>query len=201
MHLLSHPNIIRYYNMWTDNKLCYIVLECGIDNLYCLRDNFDDNTAKYVLLSITSGLEYLHSKQRIVHLDIKPDNIIVMNNRDIIIKLSDFGISQYIDQLISDKKLKIEEGDSKYLCLEIFEGKKAIKDFTKIDIFAAGVTMYELINSIKLSGNGANWKKIRNGQLMFPQNIDPVLKFVVTNMLSADADERLDANRINRLCQ
>lgn len=73
-----------------------------------------------------------------VHLDIKPENILISNSGDY--KLGDFGLSR----LARCKANEIlEEGDSRYLSKEMLNPKDI--DLTKVDIFALGITIYQLI--------------------------------------------------------
>jgi serine/threonine protein kinase len=94
---LDHPNIVRYLSKGTDKDGIYILTEY-IDG-QTLRDfrlkNPDffkkEKNIRKLLLQLLSALDYLHNRQ-IVHLDLKPDNILITNNGNNI-KLIDLGLS------------------------------------------------------------------------------------------------------------
>ena len=91
------------------------------------------------MLQLTSALFYAH-QHNIIHRDIKPHNIFVMP--DGTIKLGDFGIAQAGG--VDDSFTKTSEivGSVHYLAPEISQGKPAS---IQSDIYAAGVTFYELL--------------------------------------------------------
>jgi serine/threonine protein kinase len=94
---LEHPNIVRYISKGTDKEGIYILTEY-IDGLtlneFRLKkpDYFkkEENIRK-ILLQLLSALDYLHNHQ-IVHLDLKPDNILITSNGNNL-KLIDLGLS------------------------------------------------------------------------------------------------------------
>lgn len=94
---IDHPNIIRIYELFEDNKNYYLVTEyCkGEDIISQIRnsDDFKEQDAVNIFRQILSAILYCHDNN-IVHRDIKSDNIL-FNGRDCDspIKLIDFGIS------------------------------------------------------------------------------------------------------------
>jgi calcium-dependent protein kinase len=90
------------------------------------------------------GIAYLHHLH-ILHRDIKPDNIALMNEinqfstpQDIDLRIIDFGLSIQIDQKIFKDWAKI--GTINYMAPEVFSGIYS----TKCDIWSCGVIMYLL---------------------------------------------------------
>lgn len=90
-----------------------------------------------------------------IHLDIKPENILISNSGDY--KLADFGLSRLAKCKANEI---IEEGDSRYLAKEMLNPTLDI-DLTKVDIFALGITIYQLIINEKLPQNEEDWHLIR----------------------------------------
>lgn len=66
--------------------------------------------------------------------DIKPENIFIKNDQ---FKLGDFGLASK-----SSSDEDVEEGDSRYMSLELLAGDHS--DLTKSDIFSLGATLYEI---------------------------------------------------------
>ena len=87
-----------------------------------------------------------------MHLDIKPENILESFSGKF--KLGDLGMARLLTKIIEDHD--IPEGDCRYLAKELFNEDPSlpIPDLTKADIFALGITMYELIEGKELDKNG-----------------------------------------------
>ena len=97
------------------------------------------------------GLSELHSKG-IVHLDIKPENILrSMQGK---FKIGDLGMARLLTQIVEDHEFP--EGDCRYLAKELLNDDPSvpIPDLTKADIFALGMVTYELIQGVSLDKNG-----------------------------------------------
>lgn len=95
----------------------------------------EETFVKDVLRQVLQGLKCMHENQ-IVHLDIKPDNVLF---KDSIAKISDLGLAR-ITKIKREGDL--EEGDSRYLAKEMLNYYQGI-DLTKADIFSLGMSIYE----------------------------------------------------------
>ena len=140
---LSHPNIVKVFNHGTIEGRPYIANEYvngrTMKDMLDFRSSIPIAEAVGYMLQLTSALFYAH-QHNIIHRDIKPQNIFVM--ADGAIKLGDFGIAQADG--IDDGLTKSTEiiGSVHYLAPEISQGKPAS---IQSDIYAAGVTFYELL--------------------------------------------------------
>ena len=140
---LSHPNIVKVFNHGTIEGRPYIANEYvkgqTMKDMLDFRASIPIAEAVGYMLQLTSALFYAH-QHNIIHRDIKPQNIYVMP--DGTIKLGDFGIAQADG--IDDGLTKPSEivGSVHYLAPEISQGKPAT---IQSDIYAAGVTFYELL--------------------------------------------------------
>ncbi|XP_059503638.1 striated muscle preferentially expressed protein kinase [Stegostoma tigrinum] len=113
---LHHEKIMSLHEAYVTPRYLVLISEncLGKEILYSLIDRFrysEDDVVSYIL-QILQGLEYLHGR-RIVHLDIKPDNVIVTYLN--IIKLVDFGSAQFFNATVP-KPLGRRVGTPEYMC-------------------------------------------------------------------------------------
>ncbi len=140
--MLSHPNIVKVYDVSFGDKIQYIVMEY-IDGI-TLKQYIEQegairwNEAVHFTLQILMALEHAHEKG-IIHRDIKPQNIMLLQNGTI--KVADFGIARFLQSettTITDKAI----GSVHYIAPEQARGDY-ITD--KADIYSVGVMLYEMI--------------------------------------------------------
>lgn len=146
LSLLSHPNIVQVYNTAITNSTKYIIMEYveGIT----LKKHIDHRGALpereviYYASQILSALDYIHSKG-IVHCDIKPQNIILLQNGSI--KVADFGIAR-LDAMLDHSKEKsdVALGTVYYVSPEQAQGKSPQAES---DIYSLGVMLYEAMTN------------------------------------------------------
>ena len=94
---LDHPNIVKYYETYIDERYIYLVMEyIGGGELFqkiAEQENqvFSEKDAAFYMQKLLSACNHMHS-QGVVHRDIKPENIMLSKEGEI--KLIDFGLSQ-----------------------------------------------------------------------------------------------------------
>lgn len=120
---LDHPNIIKVFEVYQDERYLNIVTElCTGGELFDRikeLDYFSENQAAKYLFDITSAIKYCH-EVGIVHRDLKPENLLLENTSTIArLKLIDFGTSQEFDR---KHKMKKFIGTSYYVAPEVING-------------------------------------------------------------------------------
>ena len=150
---LSHPNIVEVYDVGEDDGQYYIVMEyCPgktLKQLLKKRGNLTLSEVTDIMLQITDGMAHAHDSY-IIHRDIKPQNIIILENG--IIKITDFGIAMALNstQLTQTNSVM---GSVHYLPPEQANGKGST---IRSDIYSMGILMYELLTgSIPYRGDNA----------------------------------------------
>ena len=141
MSRLSHENIVNFKDSSRDGEPLYFVMEYVESNNLKLRINDcgalpPEEILDYVV-QVLRALIHTHEKG-IVHCDIKPHNIMLLNNGKI--KLTDFGIARFVDSkenTESDTAL----GTAYYISPEQASGRKIDR---RSDIYSLGVMMYEM---------------------------------------------------------
>lgn len=184
--LADNPFIVRYYSSWIEDDRLFVQMElCEQGNIYTYLSNSSPFTERQLidlLKQVANGLYIMHSAS-LVHLDIKPDNIYVTGENTY--KIGDFGL--VASCLEGDRDLM--EGDSRYLSKEVLSNN--IKDLSKVDIFALGISLYELAHNRKLPENNQEWHDIRDGKLIpFTNHFSPEFIHLVKLMMHPDPDKR-----------
>jgi serine/threonine protein kinase len=140
--LLNHPGIIRFIHRQRSRQ--YIIMEyvSGQDLRSRVGKNrpLELNAALSLMGQLCSVVTYLH-EQSIVHLDLKPENIICLNNSEI--KVIDFGLAScrsLPDLLALD--LKNPQGTPWYIAPEQLLGER---DDPRCDIYSMGMLFYEML--------------------------------------------------------
>lgn len=140
--VLSHPNIVRVYNVSFGDRLQYIVEEYvdGITLKEYIQQQGVINWKEAVHFTgqILAALQHAHDKG-IVHQDIKPQNIMLLN--DGTIKVTDFGIARF-SRTDNDTTSENAIGSVHYISPEQARGEMTDD---KADIYSVGVVLYEMI--------------------------------------------------------
>ena len=214
---LSNPNIVEVYDVGEDNGEYYIVMEYvegkHLKNLLKKRGKLTVSEVVDIVLQITNGLSVAHDSY-IIHRDIKPQNILILDNG--LIKITDFGIAVAMNatQLTQTNSVM---GSVHYLPPEQASGKGAT---LQSDIYSIGILMYELLTG-KLPFKGDNAVEIALKHLKepmpsirdeipdIPQSVENIiLKATAKNPKNRYADARemhedlktcLDESRANEL--
>ena len=140
---LSHPNIVEVYDVGEDNGLYYIVMEYiegkHLKQLLKRRGKLTLNEVIDIMLQITDGMAAAHDSY-IIHRDIKPQNIMILENG--LVKITDFGIAQALNgtQLTQTNSVM---GSVHYLPPEQAAGKGST---IQSDVYSIGILMYELLS-------------------------------------------------------
>lgn len=171
--VLSHPNIVKVYDVSYGDKVQYIVMECvdGITLKEYIRQQgvINYKEAVFFVTQILRALQHAHDKG-IVHRDIKPQNIMLLENGAI--KVTDFGIARFSrseTRTMTDSTI----GSVHYISPEQARG-----DITddKADIYSVGVMLYEMLTG-KLPFESDNTVSVAIMQLqqepVKPRDINP----------------------------
>ncbi|MCQ2480195.1 MAG: protein kinase, partial [Clostridia bacterium] len=140
--VLSHPNIVKVFDVSYGDRLQYIVMEYveGITLKEYIEQQgvINQKEAVYFVMQILRALQHAHDKG-IVHRDIKPQNIMLLENG--MIKVTDFGIARFSrseTRTLSESTI----GSVHYISPEQARG-----DVTddKADLYSVGVMFYEML--------------------------------------------------------
>jgi serine/threonine protein kinase len=177
---LKGPKIVKVYKIYEETYkdetyILYIMEKAYLKDLKTLikfmfessslinkafNETIGDNLLKFFVKQIIDSLELLN-RNNYLHFDIKPENI--LNNLEINLKLSDFGLLRDSSNIDS---MRIPGGTPGYLSPEYYQHQKLSVDRAKKqDIFALGATIYYLKygqKMLKINKEDSDREKLEN---------------------------------------
>ncbi|MBC8575431.1 Stk1 family PASTA domain-containing Ser/Thr kinase [Yanshouia hominis] len=140
--MLSHPNIIKVYDVCFSHKIQVIVMEY-VDGI-TLKEYLEEQSplswkeTLHFTTQVLRALSHAHSKG-IVHRDIKPQNVMLLPNAQI--KITDFGIARFARseaRTLTDRAI----GSVHYISPEQAQGEHTDQ---RADLYSVGVMLYEML--------------------------------------------------------
>jgi formylglycine-generating enzyme required for sulfatase activity/serine/threonine protein kinase len=209
---LSHPNIVRLYNYERHQDLHFLVMEYvnGLDlrTYLSVRHRLAQEEVKRIGLEIAYALKASHGLN-IIHRDIKPANILLelktldvqkikeqgdeLDPKDVPdltgarVRLTDFGIAQSLKESLSRTTQVDTSGTLTYMSPEQVRGK-GIDHLC--DLYALGVTMYELLKGYPpFQGESMTYQILHEPPEPLP-GIDPHLNEIILSLLEKEKSRR-----------
>ena len=154
---LDHPNILRFQEIFQDKKRFFIVTELcqGGDLLSQIHEYVEsgmflsEQDAAQIITQVFSAVSLLH-KNEIIHMDLKPENIVFLSSVESNIKLIDFhqaqatvgnGDVKILKRPLPSANFGKAVGTSYYVAPEVIE-----KDYNeKCDIWSIGCILYAML--------------------------------------------------------
>ena len=193
MYKIHHPNVVKLFGHFEDNKYCYFIMEFisrgNVYNLLTLdkKKILSTKLVATIMKDVISATYFLHNMNPpIIHRDIKPENVLL--NEGMVAKLTDFGWSNYIQE---EKERKTVCGTPIYLAPEIIKEQGHDE---RVDIWCIGVLLFELITgSVPFRGNDIETLKsnILHLKITWPKEMNPDAKDLISKILKLDPNKRL----------
>lgn len=145
---MNHPNIVKVIDFISANNTFYYVMDY-IDgenlNDYLKHHKMSEKEATDTILEVAKALQYMHEEKHMLHLDLKPGNI-MRRESDGHIFLIDFGLSKhYNEEGIPETSTSVGLGTPGYAPIEQ-SNIKSVKQFKRtLDIYSMGATFYKLL--------------------------------------------------------
>ena len=191
---LRHPFITQILDSFETEKHIFIVMEyiCGdLLGFIRKRGKLSESVTKVIFKQIIEGLKYIHRK-KIVHRDIKLDNILIdLTNT---VKICDFGVSKKINKgdIMYDHC-----GTPAYIAPEIF--KNHGYEGYACDIWSAGVTLYYMLGGVQpfCAESIKDLEKIiLDGKYEKLEDVSDEANDLIEGMLQLDPKKRLTEDEI-----
>ena len=188
---LNHPNIVQAYAVGEDEGIFYFAMEYidgeTMKNVLKREQVIPVDQAISIIQQISEALDYAWKEQKLIHRDIKPDNIMLTSNGRA--KLADLGLAKVAGE-IDDSEDDEVMGTPQYISPEHLTG--APMD-SRSDIYSLGATFYHFITG-RFPYEGSTASEIAQqhlfGTLVPPDKINPeipeALSRIVVKMMAKD---------------
>lgn len=193
---LDHPHLVRAYDAGHDGNVHYLVTEYipGTDLRQFVRRQgpLSMQQAANVIVQAAQGLEHAHERG-LIHRDVKPGNILV--TPDGIAKVSDLGLSGFIDEAEQDPRAGRIVGTADYLSPEQIHSPSEVTSVS--DIYSLGCTLYYSISGKVPFPGGTTKDKARRHleetpwhPRRFNANVSEEFVEVIADMMEKDPKHR-----------
>lgn len=181
---LNHPHIVQAYAVGEDNGIYFFAMEYidgeTMKSVLKREGCIPVDTALTIIQQIAEALDYAWKEQRLIHRDIKPDNIMITRNGRA--KLADLGLARIAGE-IEDKNNDEIMGTPQYISPEHLTG--ASMD-GRSDIYSLGASFYHIITGqFPFTGRSANeiTRKHIEEQLKSPRLVNPNISEFVSRII------------------
>lgn len=203
--MLKHPNIVRLYDVIETDKYIGIILDYAsggelFDHILAHR-YLKEKDACRLFAQLISGVWYIHER-KIVHRDLKLENLLLDRNRNVII--TDFGFANRFEHR-SDDLMQTSCGSPCYAAPELVISEGAYVG-SAVDIWSCGVILYAMLagylpfddDPANPDGDNINllYRYIVNTPLSFPDYISPEARDLLSIMLQPDPQRRADLSLV-----
>jgi len=204
---LSHTKIVTIFDVGEEYDMAYMAMEFlkGKDlSEYCSKNKLlRPKQALKVVLSVAEALDYAH-RNGVVHRDIKPDNIILLQNNRV--KVADFGIARVMTA--SKTQTGVILGTHNYMSPEQVAGAKVDG---RSDLFSLGIVLYEMLTGEKpfkgdnltnlmYAISNASYRPLSEIKPNLPSCLEPIINRSLTKSVKKRFKSGAEMGKQIRLC-
>ncbi|MCX6998276.1 MAG: serine/threonine-protein kinase, partial [Kiritimatiellaeota bacterium] len=194
---LKHNGIVQVFDAGETKDAVYYIMEYV--HGYTLVDRIDrkgpldEATALQVVLGVAMALEYAWDATRIIHCDIKPDNLMI--DQDGTVKVADLGLARALGQKLGVSDRDFIVGTPNYISPEQARGEQNLD--CRTDIYALGATLYHMVTGRLPFGDTPGTAPLERQQsdfLLDPLDLNPQLSAplatLIEKMMVKDCHQR-----------
>ena len=220
---INHPNIVKLIEVKKTKNHIYIVTEfCNGGSLFeklnkyikANRKPFSEEIVQYLMRQLVSAINYLH-KNKIIHRDLKLDNILVnfptendKNNMNMLsaqVKLIDFGFATRLKSShhnLTNTILGTPSNMEPHMLRNMEKHQISVQGYDeKIDIWSLGTLCYEmLVGNLTFYGRNMNelYEKVKQGNYKMPLWLSKEAVSFLNGMLQYDSNKRFSSDDLLR---
>jgi eukaryotic-like serine/threonine-protein kinase len=210
--LLNHPNLVQVYDFGEVDGSYYLAMEflkgrtvlSVMRSLHARRQSFPPAAVAYIGRQVALGLAYAHTLKsgegktlNLVHRDINPSNIMLLKSGGV--KVLDFGIAKAPDLSTHQTQAGLVKGKLSYASPEQLKCKPLDG---RSDVFALGVSLWEMLTMQKLFGGKTDYDTVTNVMTRpvrppsaVRPDVPPALDKIILQALERDPARRPDARQ------
>ncbi|GAB5365436.1 hypothetical protein AAMO2058_001057700 [Amorphochlora amoebiformis] len=197
---LSHPNIVKFYDVIREDKYMNIILEYvpngALSSMLSKFGMFTETLTCHYISQVLDALSYLH-QQGIIHRDIKGANILA--DADGIVKLADFGVAMNFKQDDSADD-RLPAGTMNFMAPEVV--KMVSAPTYACDIWSVGATVIELLTGhppySNEEGMAICYRIVNDDHPPLPANVSPPCTNFLLECFQKDPALRISANELSK---
>jgi len=206
LRAVDHPNIIKLYDIYEDDKFLHLVMElCEGGELFdriiaktqSSEGHYSEADCARLVQKITRAINYCHTIHNICHRDLKPENFIFKTKEENSeLKIIDFGLSRYEDVGI---EMTTRVGTPYYIAPEVLNRRYD----KSCDLWSIGVIMYILICGYPPFYGDTDaeiFASVKKGEFNFPSpewdTISTLAKTLIQSLLSKEPSARPTAQQV-----
>ncbi|XAR60228.1 Non-specific serine/threonine protein kinase [Bertholletia excelsa] len=164
---LVHHHIVRLWDIFEidQNTFCTVLEYCSgkdLDAVLKATPILPEREARIVIVQIFQGLVYLNKRtQKIIHYDLKPGNVLF--DEFGVAKVTDFGLSKIVEDDVGSQGMELTSqgaGTYWYLPPECFELSKTPLISSKVDVWSAGILLYQMLFGRRPFGHDQSQERI-----------------------------------------
>ena len=201
------PEIYGYYKIQDDSCIAMEYIKYGdVENFkrkVLKRSSLSESLVLYITGGILKSLYYIHIKNKIIHMDIKQQNVLI--DDFLTVKLTDFSVSLNYSKAKDYINLPMV-GTCYYMSPEVLKKKRIqVSEASKIDIYSLGVLLYLLafcdypykLNDVNSKDYERIAKNVEENVLEFPKDTGHSSVFLnfLKNCLNKDIKKRYNIHQ------
>ncbi|XP_022134875.1 serine/threonine-protein kinase TOUSLED isoform X1 [Momordica charantia] len=203
---LVHNHIVRLWDIFEidHNTFCTVLEYCSGKDLDAVLKStpvLPEKEARIIIVQIFHGLVYLNKRaQKIIHYDLKPGNVLF--DQLGVAKVTDFGLSKIVEDDVGSQGMELTSqgaGTYWYLPPECFELSRTPLISSKVDVWSAGVLLYQMLFGRRPFGHDQTQERIlREDTIIKARKVDFPTRPAVSNEAKDFVRRCLTYNQVER---